>query len=64
MKRLLIGWLLTMMALVLVLGCTAKESGEDATKEPATTQEAESKDTTSMDSAMMTDTSAPEDTTK
>ncbi|HEX2896711.1 MAG TPA: hypothetical protein VHP63_01495 [candidate division Zixibacteria bacterium] len=56
MKRLLIGLILVMMAIALVLGCTAKESGEDATKEPAATQEAESMDTTSMDSAMMTDT--------
>lgn len=56
MKRLLIGLILVMMAIALVLGCTAKESGEDMTKEPAATQEAESMDTTTMDSAMMTDT--------
>jgi len=60
MKRFLIGVLLMMLALV--LGCTAKES-QDASKEPAGTQEAESMDTTSMDSAMMTDTAAVEDTT-
>ncbi len=63
MKRLLIGLFLTMMALVLVMGCTAKESGEDMSKEPATTQEAEAMDTTTMDSAMMADTTMPADTT-
>ncbi len=61
MKRFLTGVLLTMMALVLILGCTAKESGEDVTKEPAATQEAEAMDTTTMDSAMM-DTAAVPDT--
>ncbi len=53
---------LMMLALALVLGCTKKET-EDASKEPAGTQEAESMDTTSMDSAMMTDTTAVTDTT-
>jgi len=61
MKKLLIGLLLTMMALVLVLGCTAKES-EDATKEPAATQESEAMDTTTMDSAVVTDTTVHDTT--
>ncbi len=62
MKKYLMGILLMMLALALVSGCTAKES-EDVSKEPAGTQEAESMDTTSMDSAMMTDTTAVTDTT-
>lgn len=62
MKRFLMGMFLMMLALALVLGCTKKET-EDASKEPAGTQEAESMDTTSMDSAMMTDTTAVTDTT-
>lgn len=52
MKRLLIGLILVMMAIALVLGCTAKESAEDATKEPAANQEAESMDTTTMDTTV------------
>lgn len=52
MKRFLIGFFLVALAFALVLGCTAKESSDDATKAPAGTSEAEAMDTTSMDSAM------------
>jgi len=55
---------LMMFLLALVLGCSTKEASDDMTKEPAGTPEAESMDTTSMDSAMMMeDTSMVEDTT-
>jgi hypothetical protein len=62
MKKLLMV-VLMMFALSLIFGCSAKESGEDMSKEPAGTKEAESMDTTTMDSAMMTDTTMVEDTT-
>lgn len=62
MKKLMMGMFLMMLALSLVIGCTAKES-EDATKVPVETKEAEAMDTTTMDSAMMTDTTAVTDTT-
>lgn len=52
MKRFLIGMFLAGFAFSLILGCTAKESGEDMTKEPAGTKQAEAMDTTKMDSAM------------
>jgi hypothetical protein len=63
MKKFLIGLFLVALAFSLILGCSAKESSEDATKAPAGTTEAESQDTTSMDSATVTDTAAVEDTT-
>ena len=58
MRKLMFG-LFLMMALVLVLGCSSKESGEDASKEPAANQQAEPMDSTKMDSTMqqMVDTS-------
>lgn len=63
MKRFLIGFFLLALAFSLVLGCTAKESKEDTTKPPAGTSQAESMDTTSMDSAMNMSDSMMGDTT-
>lgn len=53
---------LIMFVLSLILGCSAKESGEDLSKAPAGTREAESLDTTSMDSASLYDTTIYKDT--
>ena len=52
MRKLLIGFFLIAFAFSLILGCSAKESSDDASKMPEDTKQAESMDTTSMDSAM------------